>query len=120
MANAGGTGGAGIMIVIIITIFSFEVHMALPLSVSTVFGGCIASIFVKFWHRHPHRDRPVIDWWLSMQFLPLMLFGTIIGVFFNIIFPEWLLLVLLTALMIYLSILAAKKSKQIWQAEKIV
>lgn len=50
--------------------------------------------------RHPQRDTPVIDYNAAIVLQPMLLLGTTLGVILNRIFPEWLILLLLTLTLI--------------------
>ena len=58
-------------------------------------GGATATVFYNLRQRHPTLDLPVIDYDLALLFQPMLMLGISIGVAFNVIFPEWMLTVLL-------------------------
>jgi len=61
-------------------------------------GGATATVFYNLGQRHPILDLPVIDYDLALLFTPMLTLGISIGVAFNVIFPEWMLTVLLIIL----------------------
>jgi hypothetical protein len=68
LANAGGIGGGGIMVPILIIIFFFSAHFAIPLSQAIIFGGSLMTYCMKCMKRHPHVDRPLVDYYTAMHF----------------------------------------------------
>jgi len=63
-------------------------------------GGATATVFYNLRQRHPTLDLPVIDYDLALLFQPMLMLGISIGVDFNVIFPEWMLTVLLIILFV--------------------
>jgi uncharacterized membrane protein YfcA len=117
MSNAGGIGGGGIMVPILIIVFFFSAHYAIPLSQAIIFGGSLMTYAMKMPARHPHKDRPLVDYYMAMHFQSPMLLGTTFGVFLNMMFPEWLILLLLTCVIGYVSIKTWKKGSAMWRDE---
>lgn len=60
-----------------------------------IFGSALSSCFILFLQRHPTSNKPLIDYDVAMLFEPAILLGTVPGVLCNVIFPNWLILVLL-------------------------
>lgn len=58
-------------------------------------GGAGATVFYNLKQRHPTLDLPVIDYDLALLFQPMMMLGISIGVGFNVIFPDWIITILL-------------------------
>jgi len=75
------------------------------------------TFIMKMNQRHPKRDRPLIDYKVSMHFAPMILLGTSIGVLVNAMFPEWLILLMLTAVVVYVTINTFQKGAQFWKKE---
>ena len=105
------------MTTILIILFSFNTHYAVPLSQAIVFAGSLMTFVMKMNQRHPKRDRPLIDYKVSMHFAPCILMGTSIGVLVNAMFPEWLILLMLTAVVVYVTINTFQKGHQFWKKE---
>eukprot|EP01087_Luapelamoeba_hula_P009291 TRINITY_DN2393_c0_g1_i1.p1 TRINITY_DN2393_c0_g1~~TRINITY_DN2393_c0_g1_i1.p1 ORF type:complete len:375 (-),score=28.10 TRINITY_DN2393_c0_g1_i1:81-1205(-) len=49
--------------------------------------------------RHPGADRPLIDYQTALLMEPMALIGSVFGVFFNVIFPEYIILICLVVLL---------------------
>lgn len=63
-------------------------------------GAALASVYYNLKLRHPTLDLPIIDYNLALLFQPMLVLGISIGVFFNVIFAEWMVTVLLIVLFI--------------------
>lgn len=61
-----------------------------------IFGGSIVNFAMNVRRRNPvAKHRPLADYDMVLMLEPLMLSGTVIGVILNVIFPPWLLVVML-------------------------
>ena len=100
ISNAGGVGGGALLIPILIVILNFDTQEAIPLSHLMIFAGAIASYFLGFKVKHPHRDAITIDYNIALIKIPLLLFGTMFGVTLNQIFPKTIILILLTIVLV--------------------
>lgn len=117
LANAGGIGGGPIMVIILMTLFEFKAHEAVPISQLIIFGGSLIAIFIKVFLRHPIKIRPLIDFDISLLLCSPILIGTSLGVIINLIIPQWLILMLLTALLFYISIDTTRTGIKIYRKE---
>lgn len=117
LANAGGIGGGPIMVIILMTLFGFKAHQAVPISQLIIFGGSLIAIFIKVFLRHPIKVRPLIDFDISLLLCSPILIGTSIGVMINLIIPQWLILILLTSLLFYISIDTTRTGLKIYKKE---
>ena len=75
IAAGGGIGGGGMLVPINIILFGFKPKYAIPLSNVTVLGGAIINVWFAWPKRHPHADRPLIDWDLILVMQPMQLVG---------------------------------------------
>jgi uncharacterized membrane protein YfcA len=96
IANAGGLGGSVVSISLMLVLFGFDAHGCVAETQVFVFGGTATATLLKFWDRHPTKDRPLIYYDVLMQIASPILLGVTIGVILNAAFPSWLLLALLT------------------------
>ena len=96
MANAAGITGCSMMIPILIIVGGFTTHQTIPIVQLVAFSGVIMAVLYRFNLRHPIRDRPRIDFNLSMHICMPLLLGTCYGVIVNAIMPDWIILILLT------------------------
>jgi uncharacterized membrane protein YfcA len=63
-------------------------------------GGAISTVYCNLKQKHPTLDMPVIDYDLALLLQPMLMLGVSIGVICNVIFPDWLVTVLLIILFI--------------------
>ncbi|EFC49530.1 predicted protein [Naegleria gruberi] len=93
LSAASGTGGGGVFVPLLHVAGQFPPTLAIPISTLMIFGAGIINIATLSFKRHPHADRPLIDYDIALMMEPPTLLGTIIGVFFNMMFPDWLIVV---------------------------
>ncbi|OMJ70993.1 hypothetical protein SteCoe_30894 [Stentor coeruleus] len=117
LANAGGIGGGPIMVIILITLFNFNAYESVPLSQLIIFAGSLSAILIKIFLRHPFKQRPLIDFDIALLLCCPLLMGTTIGVMVNLVIPQWLILVLLTVLLGYISIDTSFTAVKIYKKE---
>ena len=97
------------MIPVLILILNFSSHEAIPLSKLMIFCGSITFFIVNLRTKHPYRDGSNIDFNIASAIIPMVLFGTLIGVTLNQIMPNWIILLLLTVVLVINSILSIRK-----------
>jgi len=61
-------------------------------------GASVSTVYYNLKLKHPTLDMPVIDYDLAVLIQPMLMLGISIGVIFNVIFPDWLVTVLLIIL----------------------
>lgn len=81
VAASGGIGGGGILVPILILIFEFSPKHAIPLSTFTIVGSSITNMVLNITKRHPHADRPLVDWDLILVMEPLTMAGAVSSFF---------------------------------------
>ncbi|XP_014506675.1 sulfite exporter TauE/SafE family protein 3-like [Vigna radiata var. radiata] len=118
--NVGGVGGGGIFVPMLTLIIGFDAKSAIAISKCMITGGATATVLYNFRQRHPTLDLPVIDYDLALLFQPVLMLGISIGVAFNVIFPEWMLTVLLVILFTGISIKSFLKGVDTWKKETIM
>ena len=100
LSNAGGIGGGGLLIPILLLLLGFVAHEAIPISKLMIFTGALTSFLLGFRQKHPTRDAITIDYNIPLILVPMLLFGTMVGVTLNKVCPPWLILINLTLLLI--------------------
>jgi uncharacterized membrane protein YfcA len=95
LSAAAGTGGGGLYTAIFLAIPKMTAHQAMPLSYITVFGVACGSFAFLVQSRHPHAKRPLIDYLLCLIIEPFTLLGAMFGVFLNVTFPSFIIVILL-------------------------
>lgn len=96
----------------------FNPSLATALSKVTIFGSAISNWMSFGIRKHPKKDGPLIDYEISLLMEPIILLGTIVGVYFNIMFPYWLILVLLLILLAYTIYKTSLNGIKQWKKEK--
>ncbi|KAK7369195.1 hypothetical protein VNO80_11230 [Phaseolus coccineus] len=118
--TVGGVGGGGIFVPMLTLIVGFDQKSATAISKCMITGGATATVFYNLRQRHPTLDLPVIDYDLALLFQPMLMLGISIGVAFNVIFPEWMLTVLLIIFFAGISIKSFFKGVETWKKETIM
>eukprot|EP00591_Stephanopyxis_turris_P000178 CAMPEP_0195521054 /NCGR_PEP_ID=MMETSP0794_2-20130614/17854_1 /TAXON_ID=515487 /ORGANISM="Stephanopyxis turris, Strain CCMP 815" /LENGTH=468 /DNA_ID=CAMNT_0040650515 /DNA_START=239 /DNA_END=1645 /DNA_ORIENTATION=- len=117
IAAGGGIGGGGILVPIYILVMGFAPKHAIPLSNITVFGGAVANTLLNAPKRHPHADRPLVDWDLILVMEPLTIGGALIGAFLNKLLSEIVLVVMLVLLLSFTAYNTLKKAFKLYAKE---
>jgi uncharacterized membrane protein YfcA len=116
-ASATGTGGGAMFIPFFHIIGKFPTPMTIPLAKAMIAGEAICTVFIVIFHRHPHVDRPLVNYEIAAIFEPITLLGTIIGVYLNIIFPGWVISVLISLMLTLIFIRTFFKAMEEWKSE---
>jgi len=117
ISSGGGIGGGGLFIPILTSAGQFTAHLAVPISITMIFGASLMTFFIQAFQRHPKTDRPLIDYHVCLLLEPATLAGTVIGVFFNVMFPGWLILILVLLLLVVTDYRMFKKAFEEWNKE---
>lgn len=100
LSNAGGIGGGGLLIPILILILKFETHEAIPISKLMIFTGALTAFLMGLSNKHPYRNAIALDYNIAGVLIPMILFGTIVGVTLNKIMPFSIILICLSIVLI--------------------
>jgi hypothetical protein len=117
LSNAGGIGGGGLLIPILLLVLKFYTHEAIPISKLMIFTGALTSFILGFRQKHPVRNSITIDYNIPLLLVPMLLFGTMVGVTLNKVTPPWLILISLTAVLIINTYKTLKKGVQLFKEE---
>ncbi|KAK7399726.1 hypothetical protein VNO78_10915 [Psophocarpus tetragonolobus] len=118
--NVGGVGGGGIFVPMLTLIVGFDQKSAIAMSKCMITGGATATIFYNLRQRHPTLDLPLIDYDLALLFQPMLMLGISVGVAFNVIFPDWILTVLLIICFVGISAKSFLKGVETWKKETLM
>jgi len=99
LAAGAGIGGGALFVPILSLLFRISPSTAVPLSKVTILGVAVGGLLILMQKKHPSANRPLIDFNVALLMGPLVLAGTIIGVYFNIIFPPYVLVAFLVLLL---------------------
>ncbi|CAM6028830.1 unnamed protein product [Sphagnum balticum] len=117
VGSVGGVGGGGFFIPILTLLIGFDTKTTTALSKSMIMGAALAAVIYNLKRSHPTRNVPLIDYEMALLFQPMMILGISIGVAFNIMFPDWLITLLLVLLCTTISVSAFRKAIMTWSAE---
>ena len=118
LSNAGGIGGGGLLIPILLLLLNFYTHEAIPISKLMIFTGAITSFILGFRQRHPTRNSITIDYNIPLLIVPLLLFGTMVGVTLNKVTPPWIILISLTLVLVINTYKTFVKGRDLYKKEK--
>jgi len=91
---------------------------AVAISSFSIMMSTLARFIFNFDERHPEKpDMISIDYGLTIVMMPLNLIGSLIGALFLVMFPDLILMVILTLLLLVLAIECARKYKVMSAAE---
>jgi len=117
LSNAGGVGGGGLVIPILLLMFKFYTHEAIPISKLTIFTGAFTSFLLGFKQKHPNRKAITIDYNIPYLIVPMLLFGTMVGISLNKVMPPWIILVSLTLVLVLNTYKTLKKARSLQKKE---
>lgn len=101
LSNAGGIGGGGLLIPILILQLKFSTHEAIPISKLMIFTGALTAFLMGLKNKHPHRNVIALDYNIAGVLIPMILFGTMVGVSLNKVMPPSIILISLTIVLIF-------------------
>jgi uncharacterized membrane protein YoaK (UPF0700 family) len=100
LSNAGGIGGGGLLIPILLLVLNFKTHEAIPISKLMIFTGALTSFIMGLKNRNPYRDAISVDLNIALVLIPMILFGTMVGVTLNRVTPPWIILICLAVVLV--------------------
>lgn len=102
LANAGGTGGGGIVAPIMMLFLNFNSIEGIPISKMIIFAGALTALILNRNLRCPvNLNKTAIDFNIVILLLPSLLFGTTLGVIINQVLPvfvSYLILAIILAI----------------------
>ncbi|XP_068653068.1 sulfite exporter TauE/SafE family protein 4-like [Aristolochia californica] len=118
--TVGGVGGGGIFVPMLNLIVGFDTKSAAALSKCMIMGASISSVWYNLRVRHPSKDVPILDYDLALLFQPMLMLGITIGVALSVVFPYWLITILIIILFIATSSRSFVKGIEMWKQETIM
>ncbi|KAK3133137.1 hypothetical protein QOZ80_6AG0532850 [Eleusine coracana subsp. coracana] len=118
--SVGGVGGGGIFVPMLTLIIGFDPKSSTAISKCMIMGASVSTVYYNLKLKHPTLDMPVIDYDLAVLIQPMLMLGISIGVIFNVVFPDWLVTVLLITLFLGTSTKAFLKGVETWKKESII
>lgn len=120
LGSIGGVGGGGIFVPMLTLIIGFDPKTSTAVSKCMIMGAAGSTVYYNLRLRHPSLDLPIIDYDLALLFQPMVMLGISIGVVFNLIFPDWMVTVLLIILFLGTSTKALFKGIETWKKESLM
>ncbi|PON88445.1 Transmembrane protein TauE-like [Trema orientale] len=118
--SVGGVGGGGIFVPMLTLIIGFDEKSSTAISKCMVVGGAAATVFYNLRQRHPTLELPIIDYDLALLFQPMLILGISIGVSFNVILADWMIILLLIIVFLITSTKSFLKGIETWKKETIM
>ncbi|KAE9609159.1 putative transmembrane protein TauE [Lupinus albus] len=118
--SVGGVGGGGIFVPMLSLIIGFDPKSSTAISKCMIMGAAVSTVYYNLKLRHPTLDMPIIDYDLALLIQPMLMLGISIGVAFNVVFPDWMVTILLILLFLGTSTKAFFKGVQTWKKETIM
>lgn len=120
LGSIGGVGGGGIFVPMLTLIIGFDPKTSTAISKCMIMGAAGSTVYYNLRLRHPMMDLPIIDYDLALLFQPMLMLGISIGVAFNVMFPDWMVTVLLIILFLGTSTKALFKGIETWKKESLM
>jgi len=98
----------------------YPAQVSVALSTVMIFGASSSVYLMLIPKRHPLTNgRPLVDYHAALITEPIILAGSIVGVFLNVWFPNWLLTILLLLILLFVSVRSITKGMQQWKKESL-
>jgi uncharacterized membrane protein YfcA len=118
LSNVAGIGGGGVAIPLAMYFFNLSTKPAIAISSFSIMLSTLTRFFYNFNERHPEKPTSCcIDYNMTNVMMPLTMLGSLIGAFIYLLFPELLITIILTLLLMVLSWESGKKFIQIYNKE---
>ncbi|CAN4121448.1 unnamed protein product [Withania somnifera] len=118
--TVGGVGGGGIFVPMLTLILGFDTKSAAAISKCMIMGASASSVWYNLRVPHPCREVPILDYDLALLFQPMLMIGITLGVSLSVVFPYWLITVLIIILFMGTSARSFFKAIEMWKEETIL
>ncbi|KAI3522909.1 hypothetical protein L1887_00961 [Cichorium endivia] len=118
--TVGGVGGGGIFVPMLTLIVGFDTKSAAALSKCMIMAASASSVWYNLRVQHPCREVPILDYDLALLFQPMLMLGITLGVALSVVFPYWLITVLIILLFSGTSSRSFLKAIEMWKEETIL
>ncbi|KAK9058821.1 hypothetical protein SSX86_023664 [Deinandra increscens subsp. villosa] len=118
--TVGGVGGGGIFVPMLTLIVGFDTKSAAALSKCMIMGASASSFWYNLRVPHPCREVPILDYDLALLFQPMLMLGITLGVALSVVFPYWLITVLIIILFLGTSSRSFFRAIEMWKEETIL
>ncbi|KAM7464292.1 hypothetical protein LguiA_032413 [Lonicera macranthoides] len=118
--TVGGVGGGGIFVPMLTLVVGFDTKSAAALSKCMIMGASASSVWYNLRVLHPCREVPILDYDLALLFQPMLMLGITIGVALSVVFPYWLITILIIILFVGTSSRSFFKGIEMWKEETLL
>ncbi|EXB75958.1 hypothetical protein L484_022637 [Morus notabilis] len=118
--TVGGVGGGGIFVPMLTLIVGFDTKSAAAISKCMIMGASASSVWYNLRVPHPTKEVPIIDYDLALLFQPMLMLGITLGVALSVVFPYWLITVLIIILFLGTSSRSFFKGIEMWKVETLL
>ncbi|RHN79650.1 putative transmembrane protein TauE [Medicago truncatula] len=118
--TVGGVGGGGIFVPMLNLLLGFDTKSAAALSKCMIMGASASSVWYNLRVAHPTKQVPILDYDLALLFQPMLMLGITVGVTLSVVFPFWLITVLIIILFIGTSLRSFFKGIEMWRVETLL
>ncbi|CAJ1968782.1 unnamed protein product [Sphenostylis stenocarpa] len=118
--TVGGVGGGGIFVPMLNLLLGFDTKSAAALSKCMIMGASASSVWYNVRVPHPTKEVPILDYDLALLFQPMLMLGITVGVALSVVFPYWLITVLIIILFVGTSSRSFFKGMEMWREETIL
>ncbi|XP_015898554.3 sulfite exporter TauE/SafE family protein 4 [Ziziphus jujuba] len=118
--TVGGVGGGGIFVPMLTLIVGFDTKSAAAISKCMIMGASVSSVWYNLRVPHPTKQVPILDYDLALLFQPMLMLGITVGVALSVVFPYWLITVLIIILFLGTSSRSFYKATEMWKQESIL
>lgn len=118
--TVGGVGGGGIFVPMLTLVLGFDTKSAAAISKCMIMGASTSSVWYNLRVPHPCREVPILDYDLALLFQPMLMLGITLGVSLSVVFPYWLITVLIIILFMGTSGRSFFKAIEMWKEETIL
>ncbi|TYI97683.1 hypothetical protein E1A91_D01G160200v1 [Gossypium mustelinum] len=118
--TVGGVGGGGIFVPMLTLIVGFDTKSAAAISKCMIMGASASSVWYNLRVPHPTKEVPIIDYDLALLFQPMLMLGITVGVALSVVFPYWLITVLIIILFLGTSSRSFYRGIEMWKEETIL
>ncbi|PHT37835.1 hypothetical protein CQW23_21408 [Capsicum baccatum] len=118
--TVGGVGGGGIFVPMLTLLLGFDTKSAAAISKCMIMGASASSVWYNLRVPHPCREAPILDYDLALLFQPMLMLGITLGVSLSVVFPYWLITVLIIILFMGTSSRSFFKAIEMWKEETML
>ncbi|KAK9079315.1 hypothetical protein SSX86_000986 [Deinandra increscens subsp. villosa] len=118
--TVGGVGGGGIFVPMLTLVIGFDTKSAAALSKCMIMGASASSFWYNIRVQHPYRQVPILDYDLTLLFQPMLMLGITLGVALSVVFPYWLITLLIIILFLGTSSRSFFRGIGMWKEESLL